>query len=357
MLPYICNIITYIFILFSLLAIIYKLNHGRIFNNQLYKIYYLIFILFGTFAFFGGDYIHYKDEIARLSTNYLTITHIETIYVILVKLTNGNYHLWRLVIYTTIFLLLNHFLKQTYQKHPNTILWYALFILPDAVNGRVPIGILSYFISAVYFIKGKRFLGFCFFIFAAISHKSILPILLLLPFIKVKLNYKLLPLIIVCIPILGIICKLFIIDKLIEIGVIRAASFENYSQVDNEIFSSIGGFFKFIFSVIPYNIVVIYFIFKLIKTKFHDIYLERLQSFTIIFTLYLIMCLFMFGYTNPMFYRYYSMLKYPMLILLPQVFPKVYQLRFTPKNFYFFIYFAFIQIYTVTLSAYYQYYG
>ena len=81
MLPYIGNIVLYLFILISLLYITYKVNQGKYYPRLLYKCYFLLFIYLGTYAYFTGDYAHYQHEISRLSTNPLNPTHMEFVYI------------------------------------------------------------------------------------------------------------------------------------------------------------------------------------------------------------------------------------------------------------------------------------
>lgn len=357
MLPYIGNIFTYILCVISLLYIVYQENHGKVYGKRLYSFYLLTFILFGTFAYFAGDYVHYRDEIERLQSSLLNVTHLEPIYVILIWLTNGNYHLWRLCIYLTIFLLLNKYLKLANQNNYHTLFWFAFFLLQESVTGRVPISILSFFICLLYFIDKKRLLGACFLVLAAITHKSILPILLLIPAHCIKLKSKYIPILLCFLPAIGLICNLFLFDYLINWGIIRKESFEVYSQTEYSFTTSIGGIIEFILYTIPYNILILIYAVKLFKTQYTDERFDHLRNFCLWFMLLLLLLLFMFGFNNPMFYRYYLMIKYPLLLLLPYSFPNLYQFRLTKSNFYFFLYFFFMLVYKISLSAYYEYCG
>lgn len=357
MLPYIGNILIYILCVISLLYIVYQENHGKVYGKQLYKLYFLIFILFGTFAYFGGDYVHYKDEYIRLSNNLFAYTHLEPIYVVLIKLTQGSYHLWRFCIFLTIFLLLKHYLKIANQDNYHALFWFALFILPETVNGRSPLSILSYFICILHFNKKQRLLGFCFLLLASITHKSILPLILLIPLYKVRLSSQYVPFLLICFPAIALFCNIYLFDYLINIGIIRQASFEGYLQKEYTSFSSIGGVVQFFITTIPYNCIMLLYVIKLFKKKITDNGFNKFYNFSLWFILLLLFLLVLFGFYNPMFYRYYDMLKYPLLLLLPYTFPKLYQLRLTKRNFYFFLYFFFSQIFNIALYAYYQYCG
>lgn len=357
MLPYIANICTYIICVTSLFYIIYQENHGKIYNKQFYILFFLVFILFGTFAYFGGDYEHYKEEYIRLSNNPFVSTHLEPIYVILAQITQGNYHLWRFCIFLTIFLLFNHYIKIVNQNNYHTLLWFALFILPETINGRSPLSILSYFICILYFIKKKRLLGFCFLLLASITHKSILPLILIIPLYKIKLSSKYIPLLLIFFPTIAFLSNIYLFDYLIDIGIIRQASFEGYSQKEYTSFASIGGFLQFIIIVIPYNCIILIYLIALFRKRIMDTILCEFYNFCLWFILLLVFLLILFGFYNPIFYRYYDMLKYPLLLLLPYTFPELYHFRLTKRNFYIFLYFFFSQIFYISLYSYYQYCG
>ena len=357
MLPYIGNIVLYLFILISLLYITYKVNQGKYYPRLLYKCYFLLFIYLGTYAYFTGDYAHYQHEISRLSTNPLNPTHMEFVYIFLAKWVNGDYTLWRLHVFVTMFLLLGYLLKLTRTNNFQTLFWYSLFILPDAVGGRCPIAITAYFIAVVYLSRRKYLQGFFFAILGAFMHKTILPILLFLPFSRIKINSKLFVLSYPLFLIVGITFNRYLIDYLAAYGFISKESFEGYLQYDKHLFASIGGTIGFFIMFLPYNFAVIANIKALLgyKIKIKDISIVRLRSFTNVFVLFLLLGLFLFGTTSPMFYRYYEMLKYPLLLLLPYMYPKLYQLRLTKNNFNLLMLFMFSQLYSVSLSAYYEY--
>lgn len=356
MLPYVGCVVLYIVIISSLLFVVHKHNRGVISCGS-YRLYFLLFIIFGTFAYYTGDYAHYQDEVARLHTNLLSSTHLEMVYVLLVDLTNGNYTLWRLCVFSVMFLLLHIFLKSSNQNTSYALFWYALLILPSAVSGRSPIGILSFFIGIILIIKGgyHYLLAILFFFFAVIGHKSIVPLFLLIPFTKFRFNSKLYPLLLLVLPIMGIIIESLFIGFLINHNLIDEEYYKGYIQYEAPFLSSIGGVVEFLVYTLPYNFFVLAFIVKMLKAKNHDDLYVHLKNVCFVLIVILIVALFIFGFTNPMFYRYYEMLKYPLLLLLPFVFPKLYQMRFTYGNILFLFVFLGGQVFRIMLWAFYEY--
>lgn len=360
MLPYIGNLALYLFILISLLCIVYQTNHGKRYPGLYYKLYWFLFILLGTFAYFTGDYMHYKEEISRLTDSISNPTHLEPIYVWLISFTGGNYTLWRFCVYVITFSLLIYFLRLAKQNNFYTLFWCSLFILPGIVSGRSSIAIIAYFIGIIYFMQKRYGYGIMFLFFAIIAHKSILPLLLLLPFAVVRVNKKQILFIslITFVVVVSLIKPL--IQNLIAMNILKEDSFYHYLEYNGSIFGSIGSVIEFIIGVMPYNIAIISFIISLWKIKFYTHEMDlivRLQMFTFIFVLFLLTCLFSFGYSNPMFYRYYGMIKYPLLLLMVYVYPKFTKLCLTKSSFFILLIFLFSQIYSVALSAYYQYCG
>lgn len=357
MFPYISNVILYVFILFSLLYYSYRINHGKSYSKVLYNFYLILFVCLGTFAYFTGDYLHYKDEISRLNDNILNPTHIEPIFVLLITWVGGDYTLWRLCVYIITFVLLGYFLKLVHGNNFHTLFWYSLFILPGAVSGRASIAIIAFFIATIYLIRKKYIVGLFFYVLAILTHKSILPLLLLLPFTRVKINNKIVLLLLPICLWVGVCFNLFLINFLKEMGLIQQNIYETYLEYDNSLFASIGAIISFFISVLPYNICVICFTIALLSAKqnMKNAFVDHLRSFTSAFLVFLLLSLCLFGFTNPMFYRYYGMLKYLLLLLLPYIYPQLYSLYLTKKNFGLLSLFIFSQIYIVSLSAYYEY--
>lgn len=319
----------------------------------------MLFVIFGTFAYYTGDYAHYKNEVARLYGNLLNPTHMEMIYVFLIDLTNGNYTLWRLCVFSVMFLLLHIFLKLSNQNTFHALFWYALLILPSAVSGRAPIGALSLFIGIIFFIKGgyHYLLSILFFFFSILAHKSIVPLFLLIPFAKIPFNSKLYPLLLLILPIVGILVESFLLVLFVNQGWINEDGYKHYISYEAPFLDSIGGIVEFLVYTLPFNFFVLLFIAQMLKIKISDKLYVHLRGVTFIFIVFLIVALVIFGYTNPMFYRYFEMLKYLLLLLLPFVFPKLYQMRFTYGNFLFLFVFIGGQVFRIMLWAFYEYLG
>lgn len=349
------NIVLFIFIVLSLFCIVNRLNKGNCvkISRFWYYLFFVIFFFYGTYFVISGDYIAYQSEVYNVYRNPLYGTHLEFPYVYLIYILDGDFLKWRYCIYGVMTILLYVFFRQSKIDTIHGLFWFSLLVLIDSLGGRSPIGIISYFIGAILFCQKKYYQGILFLLFSYFAHKSIAPLFLLLPFTIIPINKKTLLLLSLffCI-VLGLTSN-YVFNKLISFGVIEEDLFVSYLSYKSGVFNSISGSVEFFIYICPIYCFCLYFIYKLVQSSWDNQVGGKIKQFTYVFVLMCFILFLLFGWRNPMFYRYWSMFKYLMLVSFPYVLPRLYQFRATKRNMYFFLVFFIGALYHTLLLAYY----
>lgn len=351
------NVFVYILIASLLIHLIRDQQRGKQYKSP-YWFLLPCFIWLGTYAYCTGDYAHYRDIVSRLGINIENATHIERYYVVLIGLTNANYEVWRLIIYVLVFLLMYQALGLSKRDSYYSLLWFSLLMLPEAISAvRSTLAFWAFLVGLIYVNNGgkKSMLSIIYFWIAIEAHKSIAPLLLLLPFCFIRLNGTVMALLCLLIPFFSILYGSSIFSFLVDHGLVEKEGVINYSTYSRGVMNSIGSTIEFFIYRIPYIIVSIALVIRLIKLNrtVEKSDLKKIGGFTNAFILFLLGALFLFGYNNPMYYRYEQFLWYFFLILGLYLFPRQYYLR--GKYSWFLVYYLLlVQVYRLALGGYYE---
>lgn len=150
----------------------------------IYNGFFILFVILAVFAYHTGDFSHYQEivETVYYRNAYLPL---EPFYGYLINFTNGNYYLWRLIVWGVYFLILRKVLIIYKANSYLTLLLYSGLILPSAVEGRWVLGMVVLLCGYIQLMH-KRFVCKIFaLILLALSvqlHNSMLIILALIPF-------------------------------------------------------------------------------------------------------------------------------------------------------------------------------
>lgn len=351
------NILVYIAVVGILVYLIRTQRRGA-FYKKWYFLLLPIFIWLGTYAYCTGDYVHYRDLVFRLGINIENATHIEKYYVTLIELTNANYDVWRLVIYILVFVLMYHALCLSKRDTYYSLLWFSLMMLPEAMNAvRTTLAFWAFLVGLLYVNNGgkRSILSIIFFLIAVEAHRSIAPLLLLLPFCFIRLNKMAMFALCLLVPIFSFLLEDTALSFLIGHGLVEKEGISKYSTYARGTMKSIGSTIEFFIYRIPYIIISLSLVLRHIKQNriIEKSAFKRLGGFTNAFILFLLGALFLFGYNNPMYYRYEMFLWYFLLILVPYLYPKQYY--FQGKNIWSFVgYMLLVQVYRLSLGGYYE---
>ena len=355
---FVSNILVYILIVLLLFYVIRKQQKGKGGNNLLYIVLLPVFIWLGTYAYCTGDYVHYRDIIERLGINIEMNTHIERYYIALVELTDADYEIWRLVIYVLIFLLMYQAFWLAKRSDYYTLLWFSVLMLPEAMNAiRTTLAFWAFMVGLLYLNSGgkKVIISVIYFWIAVEAHKSIAPLLLLLPFSFVKLNRGTMYFLCLLVPIFSFLLEGTVLSFLDSHDLVEKEGVSRYSTYNRGMMTSIGSTIEFFLYRIPYIWLCLVLVLRLIKhsNPIKSVGFIRLNNFTMAFILFLLAALFLFGYNNPMYYRYETFIWYFFLMFSPYLYPDQYYLR---KRKYWLLpcYLLFVQVYRLSLMGYYE---
>lgn len=352
---FILDVILFVFIIFSLFCIVNRQNRGKGMNmNRIwYNLFFVIFFFYGTYFVISGDYLAYQTEVDKVYRNPLYGTHLEFIYIYLIYLFDGDFLSWRYCVYGIMTILLYVYFNKSRIDTIHGLFWFSLFVMIDSLGGRSPIGIISYFVGVVLLCQKKYYLGVLFLLFSYFAHKSIAPLFLLLPFTIISINKKILLWSALFFSVVGGVISNYIFNKLMSLGIINGDFYVDYLSYKSGAFNSISGSIEFFIYTCPIYCFCLYFICKLIQSGWGNQALGKIKQFTCVFVLMCFFLFVLFGWRNPMFYRYWSMFKYLMLVSFPYVLPRLYQFRMTKRNMCFFLVFFVGALYHTLLLAYY----
>ena len=322
----------FVLILFNYVLYHYKeLSNKRFFqpipsNRRIY-----IFILFTFCGLVGlqhGDYFRYAEEvreIVRTAASY-RITHLEYQYEQLAKLVQGNYLLWRFIIFGGQFAILLYYLKKINLFSYGFLYVFSVMCLHSMVVGRASWGVVLFFCTTYYAIQSKNYKHLFITPLCLYSHTSLVVLLAVLPLIFLKFNKKsIFFFIILYFALSNVLYYAFENIPLLatyEQTEIISQKMESYADPDRE--NSIGFFgnsFAAKLSSIPEKLgLSALLIILLVKAYKKRGFIEHSIHFLLLASLFLVMFSFVmlegeFG-AGTLSYRFFNMIKLPLSIAL-----------------------------------------
>lgn len=205
-------------ILISLLVyiVLYVYAQQNIFNGRSNTplVIHILCILFCIFAFWSGDYYHYPEALSMINLNYIDVTdqhsHLEPLYLLIYKYVDGNYIIFRIVIWGLSYILFLANLKlYNIQSHYGIPLFIAYYLIMFSY-GRVSLGITSLFLGYALITKYKlnivyTLLGGMLLLLSYHAHKSMIIPLCLIPLSFLKFNKYSLTFVVICISVIAIL--------------------------------------------------------------------------------------------------------------------------------------------------------
>ena len=321
------------FLFYNILVIVFYSHYRRghyYINKTNVLLYTILLIVFGTYGGGEGDYLHYKETVENVHSvwDVLQTGGLEPQYTYLAYLLDGNYLLWRLVIWSIQFLGLGWFLyKAKLNTYPVMLVFTSLFLVTSCY-GRVYWGVIYYFMGLYLLIERKNPLFLMAIALCYISHTSNLVLIALLPLGFINLKRWHLVVIIIC---FGTIITSFndFFTSLSQNGGIEGADHFNsrlraYSGGENEISywgNSIGEKTIFVLRHAPLFILL----FSIVKlfiysyNKYKQIYTPVRRIMSIYLALNVVSFIFLFADmgSGAYFYRVLAMSFFPISLFLP----------------------------------------
>lgn len=322
------------FLFYNLLIIVFYTHYkkGQYYvKKSNWVLYILLLIAFGTYGGGEGDYLHYKEAVENIHSlaDVFYYRGMEIQYYYLANLLNGDYTLWRLVVYSIQFIGLGWFLyKADLNTYPVLLAFTSLFLV-TSVYGRVYWGVIYYFMGLYLLIQKKNPLYLIAIALCYVSHTSNLILVALLPlgFVELK-RWHLLMIIILFSSIVAVFNDYF--ELFLSDGGIEGADYFNdkvntYSNTGSFVYSfwgnSIGEKIVFLVRHIPLLFFLIYLmrLFLVSYDKFLRMDKPIRRVISIYFGLNLVAFVFLFAdmKTGTYYYRVLAMSFFSVTLILP----------------------------------------
>lgn len=319
------------FIFFNFILIIIY-NHYKKGDYYIKKtdlvIFTLLLIAFGTYGGGEGDYVHYKERIEEFHSilDVLYAGGMEKQYYYLAYLVDGNYNLWRLVVFSIQFIGMSWLLYKAKLNTYPILICFITSCLVTSVYGRAFWGVIFYFLGLYLLIEKKNPLFLIIIALCYVSHTQNIVLLAMIPlaFIDIK-KWQILLLFLLFGVIVTLVKDTFV--SLLDSGGVDGADYVNdrmqkYSEGELGNFgNSIGEYIMFAFRYIPVAIIVLVWIKVIIKNRKKYLSIDKpyrgIVNITIGIVLSSIILLFAKLGGGTFFYRILALACYPVTVLLP----------------------------------------
>lgn len=320
------------FLFFNIILLIFynKYRKGHYYINKTNLFFYTILLIaFGTYGTGEGDYFSYKLAVEMMDSIIDVISYdgMEIQYNYLAYYVNGNYTLWRLVLFSVQFIGMSWLL---YKAKLNTYPFFLTFVAVCLVlftYQRSYWGVIYYFLGLYLLLEKKNplfliVIGLCYF-----SHLQNVILLALLPlgFINFK-SWQL----VLTVLLIGTISAVFsdFFTSFMDSGGIEGADYLNskvvaYGEGHTSFFgSSIGEAIQFMFRYVPITIIVIAWVRMILTNRSKYLSLEKPFRGVMNVTISLMIASIVFLSASSLgmgifFYRTLSMSLFSLVLLLP----------------------------------------
>ena len=314
-------------LLLSIFYYHYKRGHNYIKKSEL-VFYTILLIAFGTFGGGEGDYLHYKERVALFQNLYDVFYYdmMEVQYNYLAYLVDGNYNLWRLILFSIQFIGMSWFLYKAKLNTYPIFLCFVSYCLIMSVYNRGFWGSIYFFMGVYLLIEKKNPLFFIAIALCYFSHTQYVALLSLLPLAFFDLKKWHIVLVILlfgtAVIILGDLFSSFQnSSNIVENEYISKKALE-YSESDLGAFgNSIGEYLIFILRYSPMALLFLSWL-KMLFIK-HDKYLGYYKPMRRVFNITngVIVLSFIVLFANlgggTYYYRILAMALFPVSIILP----------------------------------------
>jgi hypothetical protein len=200
--------------------IIYKLSNYKSWEGIKigYLMVWILLFYFCVEARYSGDWIHYREHVEAISSGFLAFSGMEPVYKGIILLLGGNYIAFRMVVWGVALLFLYKLLKRFEINNNITLSIFVIWGLYLYAYPRVSLGISLFFYGYSILITTKdnertfkkNFKAIFLILFSCIFHKSMLVLLVIVPFSFVKFTRRRIGLLLVAFVFVTIILYFFL---------------------------------------------------------------------------------------------------------------------------------------------------
>lgn len=106
-------------------------------------------VIFTIFSFWGSDWFHYQEDFRKIKTYANIRTHIEPVYIFIIKQLCPHYFVFRAIVWGSGLLLMSLTLRRLHLKSPLAWFFFGTLFLPLYAYARVSLAIAMVVYGAV----------------------------------------------------------------------------------------------------------------------------------------------------------------------------------------------------------------
>lgn len=324
------------FLFYNIILVIFY-NHYRRGHYYIKKkhlvLYTILLIAFGTYGTGEGDYLHYKENVEMFHSLYDVMFYngMEIQYNYLAYLCDGNYNLWRLVIFSIQFVGMSWLLyKAKLNTYPVLLSFIAICLIYYTYQ-RSYWGVIFFFLGLYLLLNKKNPLFIIIMALCYFSHTQNIVLLALLPLGFINLKRWEILLVVLS---FGVIAATFkdSFSTLLDNGGIEEADYfnnkiANYGEGGTNFFGgSIGEYAVFVLRYVPLALIVLKFVVMIFQNREKYFAIEKSFRGVMNVTLGLIIISIVILVSDIgvgiFFYRILAMALFPIALLLPYMVQK-----------------------------------
>ena len=151
----------------------------------------ILFIYIGSFALFSDDYPSYVDFITGVQITPHIYPHIESIWIYIGGICNGNIFLFRFITVSVILLLFFLILQASDVGYRKSLFYFFILSSSSFICWlRMPIAIMCFFLAYIMLLRKKWIMALFLFVVSSFLHKVFILQLCVLPFMYIRINKK-----------------------------------------------------------------------------------------------------------------------------------------------------------------------
>lgn len=305
-----------------ILKLLYYKRFVKIKFNRIYI--WLLFFIFCVEARYSGDWIHYKDIVQNRYSGYWEWSNLETVYEMLIYHLKGNYIAFRMIVWGCALFFLFRLFKRLQIHNQTTLFVFSICGLYMFAYPRVSLGLSLFFWGYSYLIKKydnensiKNLIkAICIISFSCLFHKSILILIILLPFSFINYTRKKIHLLVFTFYFI-----VTIIDRYLNlmIGDEIFAGIEYFNGDEESSKMTIGSKINTLSHNIPIYWLFFTYMYKYsIRSKISTLSIQSKRLYSLCFCIFFLSLIFLFLQLNStvLYYRTLYMILIPLICLI-----------------------------------------
>ena len=247
---------------------------------------------------------------------------MEAVYIWFIGVVHGNYYLWRLIVWGMAFFFFYESIKKLHVDNYFSLLFFCGMLLPTVVEGRYFLGLTIFFWGFILLSNRSiltKALGVLLIVSSIFFHKSVLVLVLLIPFSYIKINRVRILLLIVLFPIVLSVFNELVVNILYALSISPEGdlgSIDGY-LLEEETTKSIGTKILLVFRYLAFVSLIVWALW--IDNKNNSMQKgirARLKTFSFCIIYVSVLIYFSILGSPTMFNRFFIMAPYPLVLTI-----------------------------------------